>query len=235
MQKYCYIKLWVLSFLVCSGLLIADVFADSIYWRRPIKDTNLYLPQTNLSVFPVGKNGESVALSKEEYTPYFYLLETFGEFMLNRDSREVQHVLAQGEMKSSDDILLTFYLNNCFALIVNTEDRVYMLHGRPTDHPAFPEDVKRIREELSSLEGEFYLISHQVFDLIKYLPKDKKLYIHRKIKNLINTVKVTKIGKELKIEAEFHPNAWVDRTNFEKFLAYMPWGPLGPVTFKSIW
>ena len=111
MQKYSYIKLWVLSFFVCFCLLISDVFADSIYWRRPIKDTNFYLPQTNLSVFPIGMNGESVALSKKEYTPYFNLLETFGVFMLHRDSREVQHVLAQGEMKSSDDILLTFYLN----------------------------------------------------------------------------------------------------------------------------
>ena len=109
-----------------------------------------------------------------------------------------------------------------------------MIHGRLVDHPFFPEDEKRIREELSSLEGEFYLISHQPFDLIKYLPKDKKIYIHEKEDNLVNTVKVTKIGKELKIEAEFHPNKGVTMTNFEKFLAHMPWGPLGPVTFKSI-
>ena len=141
--------------------------------------------------------------------------------------------MKQGEYKKNKNILYTFYLNYCFALIINNSSDIIMLHGQPIGHPGFKDDLKKAKKLLSKYKGDVYLVSHEVKDLIKKFNADRDFNVVQKPEKLIASIKAYKEKSDFLIKGEFHPNDGVNYTNYDKLIAHFPWGPMSQLKFEK--
>ena len=235
---YLFSNVFILIFL--SYNLIADE-----YWRPPIiglntllsqKETydsnSFYLKRENttvqgptvyLKVFaPKGYDISSNTTLRNDYT---LTLEYFSSSLLQSNP----NVVKQGEYKKNKDILYTFYLNYCFALIINNSSNIIMLHGQPIGHPGFKDDLKAAKKLLSKYKGDVYIVSHEVKDLIKKFNSDRDFYVAQKPEQLIASIKAYKEKSDFLIKGEFHPYNGIYASNYDKLMAHFPWGAFEPI------
>ena len=50
---------------------------------------------------------------------------------------ESEYVVKEGEVKAHKEKIFTFYLNYCYALIIDSKDKIVMHHGYSTNRPNF--------------------------------------------------------------------------------------------------
>ena len=235
-------NLFILTFL--SYNLIADE-----YWRPPIlglstllsqKETfdlnSFYLKRENASIEgptvylrSLAPRGYDISLNTKYLNDYTETLEYFSSSLLQSNP----NVVKQGEYKKNKDFLYTFYLNYCFALIINNSSNIIMLHGQPIGHPGFKDDLKAAKKLLSKYKGDVYLVSHEVKDLIKKFNSDRDFYVAQKPEQLIASIKAYKEKSDFLIKGEFHPNNGVYITNYDKLIAHFPWGPMSQLKFEK--
>jgi len=220
------------------------------YWRPPIIGLKSLLKEqgpeeffnrnlqflgaeqfTSVTVYltALGKQGFDIS----QHNDYFLDFQNSAEYFSNSILRNNPHVVKQTEYKKNRKFLYTFYLNNCFALIINNKNNIIMLHGQPTNHPDFKADLKKAKKLLSTYKGDVYLISHQNEDLIARFRSDREFNIANKPENLIASLKASKEGKKFEIRGEFHTNKGVKISNYDKLMAHHPWGPMSPIKFKK--
>ena len=210
------------------------------YWRPPILGLSTLVSQqemfdlnsfyllkgnrysNNLVVYlkSTAPNGYDISLNSKYLKDYFKTLEYFSSSFLGSNN----NVVKQGKFKKNKDILYTFYLNDCFALIINNSTSIIMLHGHPINNSEFKKDLKIAKKLLSKYKGDVYLISHEVKDLIKKFNSDRDFYIARKPQELIASIKAYKEESEFLIKGEFHPNNGVTASHYDKLIAHFPWG-----------
>lgn len=237
----------MIKFIFVIFALLSFKIKSEEYWRPPIvglKDllskekffnSNLhYLAQkdfTSVTVFlkKLGKLGYDITESSEYINEYYNDLEYISDAILHKNS----HVVKQGEYKRSKDFLYTFYLNYCFALIINNTKNIIMLHGHPIGHPRFTDDLKKAKKILAKYKGDTYLISHQNKVLIREFKSDRTFLIANKPEHLIATLKAVKKNGNFEIKGEFHPNIGVKLSNYDKFIAHQPWGPMSTLKFNE--
>ena len=123
---------------------------NKLYLKRP-KNTPVEGPIVYLRVF--APKGFDVSSNITLYNDYTETLEKFSSSILESNP----HVVKQGEFKKNKDSLYTFYLNNCFALIINNSSNIIMLHGQPTGHPGFMDDFKKQKNCFLNIKGMFIL------------------------------------------------------------------------------
>ena len=235
-------NLFILIFL--SNNLIADE-----YWRPPIiglstllshketfdpnsfylkrEDTPVEGPTVYLRVF--APEGYDISSNTSLLNDYTETLEYFSSSLLQSNPS----VVKQGEYKKNKDSLYTFYLNYCFALIINNSSNIIMLHGQPIGHPGFMDDLKTAKKLLSKYKGDVYIVSHESKDLIKKFNSDRDFYVAQKPEKLIASIKAYKEKSDFLIKGEFHPNDGVNYTNYDKLIAHFPWGPMSQLKFEK--
>ena len=184
-------------------------------------------PTVYLKVF--APEGYDISLNTKILNDYTKTLEYFSSSLLQTNP----NVVKQGEYKKNKDILYTFYLNHCFALIINNSSNIIMLHGQPIGHPGFKDDLKAAKKLLSKYKGDVYLVSHEVKDLIKKFNSDRDFYVAQKPEKLIASIKAYKEKSDFLIKGEFHPKYGVNSTNYDKLIAHFPWGPMSQIKFEK--
>ena len=239
---------YLLSNLFILIFLSHNLLAEE-YWRPPIigmqetervKEGELFsswrgsfLGADHPSVFvylsKLAVKHYNIAQNEELLENYKITLENFSESLLTKNP----NVVKQGEVKKNKDFLYTFYLNDCFALIINSPSGIIMLHGQPIEHPGFKDDLKKAKKILSTYTGDTYLISHESKNLIKKFNSARDFNVIYKPQNLIGSIKALKEDANFYIKGEFHPNEGVSLTTYDKLIAYFPWGPMSPLKFEK--
>ena len=221
-------------------LLLNSNLSSDVYWRTPIIGLdNLINKETinlNSSNISIGKvtvflakkiDKKGLILDNKNYIDYLNTLDIYAQSILGSS----QNVVKQGSIKTHPSFLYTFYLNYCYALIINNETNIIMLHGQPIGHPGFENDLKEAKRILSKYSGEIYLISHQNEQLLEKFNSERKFNLFHKHESLIASIKAFKENEKFFIKAEFHPNTGVTMTNYDKLIANKPWGPLSVIDF----
>ena len=133
-------------------------------------DLNNFYPIQGPTVYlrVLAPKGYDISLNTKLLNDYTETLEYFSSSLLQSNP----NVVKQGKYKKNKDILYTFYLNYCFALIINNSSNIIMLHGQPIGHPGFKDDFKAAKIT-SKYKGDVYLVSHEVKDLIKKFNSDR--------------------------------------------------------------
>lgn len=223
--------------------LSSTVYSDAFYVKRPLfYGTMLDIRSHNpIFYFPANKiedikAGKLVEMPRDKLESYFNTVEVFSEsFLFNIQNKELSNVVNQGQIKSSDNEIYTFFLNNCFAFLANFDDEIFLIHGHPKDHPNFPKDLKKVKELISKEGGIFYLITPDADDLLNLFKTKQEIFVYESIPQTVSSLKAVKTNSSIEIYMESHLNAGVNFSHYEKLQAHMPWGPLEKVTFSKIY
>ena len=236
-----------MKILICLIFLSQNLLAEE-YWRPPIvglketltkKEGQLYsswrgsfigadFPSVFVYLSSMAVEGFDIAQNKDLLKNYKHTLEHFSESLLDNNS----NVVKPGEFKKSKDFLYTFYLNHCFALIINNKENIIMLHGWGSGK-SLKDSIKIAKKLLSEYTGDVYLISNKIDDKMRELNSDRIFNVIHKPDTLIGSFKAYKEDGNFYIKGEFHPNDGVNLTIYDKLMAHYPWGPMSQLKFEK--
>lgn len=160
--------------------------------------------------------------------PDFHDMEVWANSMMG----ESPEVVKTGDMKWSRNLLYTFFVNNCSAVIIDTNDSFCLAHLFPATHPHFKPTAELVRKQFKP-GAAIYVISNDPLSLVPLLPANQIINIYEKPVHSVASIRAAKVnGERVSIDAEFHPNVF--KNNMDKLIIMSPWSPLKPLTFKMI-
>jgi len=137
-------------------------------------------------------------------------------------------VKGDNDLKFSKDVLYTFFINNCAAVIVDRPDGFFLGHGYPVTNPR-DSAFQAFREKLHQTTrwaGDIYIIANDPKMVANGFPPHRTYKLYVKPETSIASIKAVKENGALKVMAEFHPSAGVNSSAYDKLVAMMPWGEL---------